>query len=241
MLKWLLLALLAWPNLAQAQTFKTCDGTASTVRYTPRVTGYPASLACWFRPTSIAAAGAVCGFYAGANNNNKMNLVIQTSGVVNLNAGDSTAVSSTPTINTVNLNTWNLIVGTWTDATNRRAVLNGDFANAAVVVAGTSRVMANINRYSLCSADNGATKTAFLVGEQGPAAVWNVIVTDGDITSMWRGRPFTQVQRLNLKHYTPYSALGDTADGFGEWLNSTPAFLGTYATSTVPGPPIRHP
>lgn len=154
----------------------------------PVVTAYPWSAIAWFLPNTLAKQHFLFICNNDVTNKNYWGMHYNTSNVLrclttNVPTGESGAV----TTNAATLNAWNMAATVFTSATNRKIVLNADFANEGVDT--TNRVAPAPNNTSLGAflqpSPNELFSTIdFLIAH---VAVWNVALTDDEITALNTG------------------------------------------------------
>lgn len=211
----------------------TFNGTSDFGRSSPAVTAFPYSMCAWFYCTSIAAARGICHLNNSGSATNRAGIQVFTSGVLRMACADS-ANTSTDTVNTVTTNAWQFGAATFTSATSRKVILNGDTANAGGGAGQTARTPASLDRFSV-GANDASTTGTFFIGQIFCVGLWNVALADEEVVAMSKGYPFGRVRPHALKQCFAYPGLAGR-----DWMGFSSLTI-TGATASTNTPSIRHP
>lgn len=209
------------------------NGTSDYARATAAVTSFPYSMVFWFYPTSTAANRTIGGlFNSGSTTIRSACIVLNTTGVLRMSCADAGGNTSTDTTNAVNLNAWNFAAITFTNATTRTVMLNGDTGNAGGGTV-TSRTPASLDRFSIGVQDN-STQAAFGLGNIWMSALWSATLTNEEIVALSKGFPIKAIRVQSLAQCIPYPGAGGQ-DRYGR------NFTVSGATASTNAPSVRHP
>lgn len=160
---------------------RTFNGTSQSIESTAPVTAVPLTIACWFYPTSSAAAvvcsigqsGATDRFQLSSNpGGSALNATTVQSGV----AQTATLSSSIP------LNTWHHGAAVFSAINSRQSFLNG---TGSTVNTGSS-TPSGINRLNISGA-YAPSLVAFFAGGLAEVAVWSAALTAEEIAAIAKG------------------------------------------------------
>lgn len=199
----------------------------------PVVTAYPFTVNAWMLPNTVTQRQFL--FYSANDvvDGNYWGMRITTGDValcaVNTAGSGETNVVTT---NTVTNNAWNMATMVFTSATSRKIVLNGDFANEGVDTVSKAAPVGLVNTalgaFLQPSPNERFSFIDFLLAH---VAVWDVALTDDEVTALNRGafphevRPSALLAHWPLwGNHDPEIVFGPkAADGFQMSLVSAPA------------------
>ena len=188
------------------------NGTNQTLSFnptiTPAITGYPLTMACWFRTTNLTTDQLLI-MLSNASGSHYFTLAFNgpTAGdpiSVAASAGTPASVGSTTG---VLANTWYHACGVFASATSRTVYLNGgSSATSTTSVAPTG--ITNGNFGSFLSA------FVFLPGQMANVGIWNAALTQDEVISLVRGVACSKIRPQSLNLYAPLIRnLQDTKNG----------------------------
>lgn len=201
------------------------------------VTGPPATMGGFFKPTNITTAGVLVGVMEGGSTNNELYILI-----AGTFGGDPIQAASKDTTTSGAVSTAGFIAGEWQHAvarfsstTSRDAYLNG--GNKGSNTATSSPV--NIDSTHIGSL-NRPTDIFFFDGDVAEVFIYNVALTDAEIAWLGKGySPLTLTHRI--KNLVLYKDLIRAIDrpNFGPTLtNNNGATVATHAPVIYPSIPI---
>ena len=161
----------------------------------------PMTVACWARPTNLSAGRAAISVGTSAiNYNDRIQLVILTTGIIRAAVVISGVVVQADTTQTLSVNTWAHIAGVFQTQSSRTPYLNG--------TAGTTNTTSTDNHASsefiILGArwDSGALGQYFN-GQLAEVGVWNIALTQPEIASLAKGMTCDKVRPQSLVFYAP--------------------------------------
>jgi hypothetical protein len=160
------------------------------------VTAYPFTMAAWFKLTSTGQRSIMC---EDDTSGGTIKAELRTDGSSHVQAHcyDGATDSSATTSTTIGTATWAHAAGVFNSTTDRRAYLNG----AGKVTDTTSVSPTSPNNLSIGTRhfDN----SNLMNGDIAHTAVWNIALSDADITTLAGGADPRSVQPANLVFYGP--------------------------------------
>jgi hypothetical protein len=177
------------------------EGSASPIA----ATGF--TMACWIYP--YQANLSVVAFSIGDSAGVARALVYPTNvAVISATAvNDAGTTAAANTTATYTANTWHHICGIFQNA-NRYAFLNGvkSAINSTTITFST-----NINRLRVgCQNTTGGALATFFNGRVAEAAIWNIVLADGEISRLAQGINPRTMRPANLAGYWPLYGEGTT-------------------------------
>jgi hypothetical protein len=146
---------------------------------------YPLSMFGWIKATSVSGSNkAVCGFYEdGGSFANLVKIAVKTDRAVELALFDGSYKTATTT-NLVTLNAWQTVAGVFASSASRSVYVNG--GGKVTDTTATSLSFAALNRFALGAFVMGAP-TEYFAGLMGFVGVWNVALSDANVTALHGG------------------------------------------------------
>jgi hypothetical protein len=160
---------------------RTFNGTSQSIECAAPVTAVPLTIACWFYPTSSAAA-VICSIgQSGATDRFQLSFP---AGGLALNATTvQSGVAQTAVLSSsIPLNTWHHGAAVFSAINSRQAFLNG---TSSTVNTGSS-TPSGINRLNVSGA-YAPSLVAFFAGGLAEVAVWNAALTAEEIAALAKG------------------------------------------------------
>jgi hypothetical protein len=168
------------------------------------VTAYPWTLACDFRATTFGgyfisiAASSSGSHYFGLGSNGDTTIKTFVRG----GAGQQDAA----TVNTATANTWHKAVGRGRSSTDRDAVLDGDLANKGTNT--SNQTPSSLDRVSIARVGD-STPGNYFDGRIEWAAVWDVALSDAEVTAHSKGVPVWKIRPVSIKGLWPVWGISD--------------------------------
>ena len=204
----------------------------------PIVTAYPFTVIAWFNPSDADALYRIWGSSDTATFTNYWgmyyNLADKLAGYVN----DGTTQRTAKTTNAVNVDAWNMAAIVYASATDRTVILNADFANEGTNT--TSSTPSSLDNTSIGALLVGASVLASGIAyPTANIAVWDVALTDNEITALYNGTWPNRVRPSSLLAHWPLWGNHDpeivygpkAADGFQMTLVDAPAKANHFGLS----------
>ena len=170
---------------------------ASNISYLSNIapiSAKPLTMACWFR-RPLGTVGTPIILFDGANVNRRFGISLGTTGTVAVVEFD-TAWASVTTTTTHTANTWNHACATFTSNTKRTPYLNAGGnrdSNGNAALTGVTSMRIGINQNTANS----------LNGDVAEVGIWNVALTQPEISSLAAGMTCNKVCPQNLVFYAP--------------------------------------
>lgn len=163
------------------------------------VSGYPLTMAAWVKPATVAAtqtAVSICLSGASAN----YHALAITSGAKILYEATQAGVSA-DSIGTTNItaSAWHHLCAVGTSATNRATFRDG-VADGTSVTSNTPGAATTTNIANLVSV---ASHVSFFNGDIAEVAIWNVALTQNEITMLAKGVSPLFIRPASLQVYVP--------------------------------------
>lgn len=191
-------------------------------------TAAPLTMACWFRAVdpTVGNQTLVNLRLNTSSGDHRFTLTTQSTAKLLLLARD-TAFGIASTVNLISADTWSHVVGIFTSSTDRRAVLNGDWANSGVNVTDITPVGVNQTQVVIVG-----TSTNPLKGEIAEVAVWTAALTQAEVELLATGASPRRVRPASLAFYAPMrsgDANGNELDLIGGILLTEDGTMGISA------------
>ncbi len=185
----------------------------------------PFTVSCWFKTTTLASTQTLVSFGSGSSTV-YYQLQVGTDGkikAISANGGSGTATSSTATT-----------TGTWTHAT---AVFSTGVLRAAYLNGGGKGTNAtSISNVAFTNTSIGYAKlntnVNYFDGEIGHVAIWNIPLTDAEVTSLGGGADPRTIQPAFLISYLPLQS--GTTDEIGTTWTNNGTSSGSTNSDTIP-------
>jgi hypothetical protein len=179
--------------------------TAASSQYLSTVsapsTPSPMTLACWARPTNLAATRAALSVGSSQGDyNERIQLVVTATGIVRATQVVVSTVVQSDTTQTLSVNAWGHIAGVFETQSSRTAYLHG--------VAATTNTSAIDNHrpaeFILVGArwDSNSLGNYFN-GQLAEVGVWSAALTAAEIASLAKGMTCDKVRPQSLVFYAP--------------------------------------
>lgn len=136
------------------------------------------------------------------------------------NVRDSGDTNWAQATNDFRVNAWNHAGGSWTSATERYAICNGDFANVGINT--TNITPTGINRTTI-GRERDVTPDDNWIGWLAECGIWDVALTPAEFGLLASGIPPDQIRAGHLKGYYPLVRPGSLVldmSGNGNHLNT---------------------
>jgi hypothetical protein len=175
---------------------------------TPPATAAPLTICAWVKPTSIGAQDYIValGDANGATVTQCFALRMKADGQLEMYTADTAGTPDVTanTTSTMSTSAWNHCAGIWTSSTDRRVVLNGNWAesdtsNAPRVPSGVTDLIVGIS--PAMDLDGTPTLTNEWNGRIAHIAIWNVALSQSEIESLAAGASPYSVQSGSLVSY----------------------------------------
>ena len=177
------------------------DGAGDYIRVdTAPLTAAPFTMSAWAQIASAAGQGIM---WLGDKDASNEYWVLKFSGVGDKLAFDARTSAGTETANTDNtytVNTWHHCCARTASATDRTVTLDASHGDEGVNI--TSRAPANADRITLGIFDD-SSQFGDLDGKIAEAALWNVELSDAEVTILALGVSPLLVRPANLVRYRP--------------------------------------
>lgn len=206
---------------------------------TTPVTTTPLTIVGWFRTTNIVANQTICSVVDGATNTN--GFYLEASGA-NANDPLSATTATGSTFNSALFNNytstgaWAFGVGVFTSATQRDVYLNGVLGTTNAT---STTPAATPSRIGIGCLDR-STRTSFFGGDLAEVGVYNVALTQADVTALYNNglglRLFRYQPKLSaLKVYAP---MRDVTSPSPDYFNAAGFSLNAAPTKATTNPDL---
>lgn len=192
---------------------------------TALITANPITFACWFQISSLAATENTLVSISKASSGTSWQLLVRSSGVLRAKPSDDTFFANSPSSTaTVSTNTWAHGCAVFTSNSSRSIYLNGgNKATASLTVNPATPTVTNIG-----SVNWGGIRESYFPGLIAEVGIWNVALTDDEVSSLAKGMSPLLIRRENLVEYVPLLGKGSPEVG----LKGTPfTVTGTTAAA----------
>lgn len=175
------------------------DGSSGRVDASVSLTGYPITMAAWFKtPSASAADECIISIADSSVGTNQLRMIIEnTTSKLEASGFDGTAVRAAASTTSVDDDEWHLGVAVFASSTSRKIYVDG-------VLEGTdtsSQTMTAFDRASLAvTADS--TPAAYFGGNIQNARVWSRVLSDDEVSLLFE-RPFEGITYGDEFHYDP--------------------------------------
>ena len=158
---------------------------------------YPLTINCWFYPT-ISGVGAMNLVELCENTDSVVHMlrINSDTNVVEYNTNRPASATSSASYTT---NTWNMATAVGNSATSRTVYLNA--ANSGTQT--TSRTPTTPDRVCIGFSRTSGTDIPNYEGYLAEVAIWNVVLTTNELSSLYTGTKANQIRPQALKFYMP--------------------------------------
>ena len=158
---------------------------------------YPLTINCWFYPTLDGyGSGSLVELVENTASNHHLLALNTTTNRVIYGTGTPFFATSSASYTT---NTWNMATAVGNSATSRTVYLNA--ANSGTQT--TSRTPTTPDRVCIGFSRTSGTDVPNYEGYLAEVAIWNVVLTTNELTSLYRGARANQIRPQALKFYMP--------------------------------------
>lgn len=192
------------------------------------ITAYPLTISAWFYTTG-APAGTQTLFGISRNNATQelFGLSVTAASTVNARCIAGGSGSAGGNSGAFSANTWNHGLGLYTSATSRTPYLNGTAGTTSL----TNLTPASLDKTDIGGHYNSAGSIGSqFVGRLAHLAMWDVVLSQLEITALSRGVSPLAIRPANLKCYVPYFG-DDTTEK--DWVG--------FRSFDTPGSPANSP
>lgn len=161
---------------------------------------YPFTVNFWFYPT-VTAVGTLAMFTLHNTTDLHRFVINVNTGTSRLNFNAFTTANAFAIAGAnYTLNAWNMATAVGTSSTSRTVYINGGNSGSNT----TSRVLTTPNRWIVAGSQTSlGVVTPSYQGRLSEFAIWNVALTQADISSLYTGAKATLVRPTSLKVYIP--------------------------------------
>lgn len=198
-LRALIIALACFCTLP-AWAARSFNGSNQSIVASTAVADVPMTFACWFKPSALTGTGVLIGIFA--TNDDGHYLIFRGAtggdplGAASNDAGVASGEASTGT-SSISAGTWYHGAAVYTSATSRAVFLNGvKFTNS------TSVTPSGFGKTSI-GVFAGASDIAFFAGDLAEVAIWNVALSDDEMTALAAGFPAIAVRPSAAVFFVP--------------------------------------
>lgn len=150
----------------------------------PVVTAYPFSAIAWFLPNTASQTSFLLSIADTATSTNQWLMFYRSNNIIR-GISNGGGQKNADTTNSATLNAWNMAAMVFTSATDRKVVLNADFANEGTnTESSTPTGLDNTTLGAHLQNSQQFSSIDFLIAH---VAVWDVALTDDEITALNRG------------------------------------------------------
>lgn len=179
------------------------DGTNDYMEATSAVlTAGPLTLAAWINVDTTGAAQRILSI-SSATGNDRWSLLVGATDVITMQVGASNGFASVSTTNTVTAGTWHHVAGSWNTTTNQPQQVWIDGVKSGPTNSSRTPVAGQLSKTLLGSTYVSSALAQYLNGRIAEAAIWNVILTDTQVTSLSKGFRPSLVRPDKLSLYVP--------------------------------------
>jgi hypothetical protein len=174
---------------------RTFNGTSQSIESTAPVTAVPLTIACWFYPTSSAAA-VICSIGVPGSTDRFQISAIPSTPVINATTVQG-GTAPAATLNTaIALNTWHHGAAVFSAINSRQVFFNG---TGSAVNTG-SATPSGINRLNISGA-YAPSLVAFFAGGLAEVVVWNAALTATEISGLASGFNPRLIRPQNIVYF----------------------------------------
>lgn len=179
------------------------DGTNDYMEATSAVlTAGPLTLAAWINVDTTGAAQRILSI-SSTTGNDRWSLLVGATSVITMQVGGSGSFASLSTTNTVTAGTWHHVAGSWNTTTGQPQQVWIDGVKSGPTSSSRTPVAGNLTRTLLGSTYVSSSLTQYLDGRIAEAGIWSVVLTDAEVTSLYRGFKPSAVRPASLSLYLP--------------------------------------
>ena len=179
------------------------DGTNDYMEATSAVlTAGPLTFAAWINVDTTGAAQRILSI-SSTTGNDRWSLLVGATNVITFQVGASGSFDSRSTTATISANTWHHVAGTYNTTTQQPTQVFLDGVKVGPANSSRTPVAGNLTRTLLGSTYVSSSLTQYLDGRIAEAGIWSVVLTDAEVTSLYRGFKPSSVRPDKLALYMP--------------------------------------
>lgn len=200
------------------------DGTNDYMEATPAaLTAGPLTLSAWINVDVTGIAQRVLSISSEAGSD-RWSLLVNTTNVITMQVGAAGSFNTVSTTATVTSGTWYHIAGTWNNTTNQPMQVFLDGVKVGPSSSNRTPTAGNLNRTLIGATYSSSSLTQYTNGKIAEAAIWSVVLTDAEVSSLARGFKPSAVRPGKLAMYVPLvREVQDVRSGLAFTNNATAA------------------
>ncbi len=179
------------------------DGTNDYMEATSAVlTAGPLTFAAWINVDTTGAAQRILSI-SSTTGNDRWSLLVGATNVITMQVGGSGTFGTVSTTNTVTAGTWYHVAGSWNTTANQPQQVWIDGVKSGPTNSNRTPVAGNLNRTLLGSTYITSALAQYLNGRIAEAAIWDVVLSDAEVSSLAKGFRSDLIRPASLKFYLP--------------------------------------
>ena len=179
------------------------DGTNDYMEATSAaLTAGPLTLAAWINVDTTGVAQRILSI-SSTTGQDRWSLLVGATDVITMQVGASNSFASLSTTNTVTTGTWYHVAGSWNTTTGQPQQVWIDGVKSGPTNSSRTPVAGQLSKTLLGSTYVSSALAQYLNGRIAEAAIWNVILTDTEVTSLSKGFRPSLVRPDKLSLYVP--------------------------------------
>lgn len=179
------------------------DGTNDYMEATSAaLTAGPLTFSAWINSDTTGAAGRILSI-SSTTGNDRWSLLLGATDVISFQVGASGSFGTVSTTNTITAGTWHHVAGSYNTTVNQPQQVWIDGTKTGPTNSSRTPVAGNLNRTLLGSTYISSALTQYFNGRIAEAAIWSVVLSDADVTSLSKGFKPSAVRPDKLALYMP--------------------------------------
>jgi hypothetical protein len=179
------------------------DGTNDYMEATSAVlTAGPLTFSAWINVDTTGVSHRILSI-SSTTGNDRWSLLVGTTNVITMQVGGSGTFATVSTTNTVTAGTWHHVAGSWNTTANQPQQVWIDGVKSGPTASNRTPVAGNLNRTLLGSTYVSSALTQYLNGRIAEAAIWDVVLSDAEVSSLAKGFRSDLIRPASLKLYLP--------------------------------------
>jgi hypothetical protein len=179
------------------------DGTNDYMEATSAVlTAGPLTFSAWINIDATGIAHRILSI-SSTTGNDRWSLFVGATNVISFQVGASSSFFAVSTTASVGTGTWYHVAGTYSTAANQPMQVYLDGTKIGPTNSNRTPTAGNLNRTLLGSTYVTSALTQYLNGRIAEAAIWDVVLSDAEISSLAKNFRSDLIRPASLKFYMP--------------------------------------
>ncbi len=166
----------------------------------PSIAPYPLTMNIWFNTTTTGAGSlSLCGIGTRGPSSHSIRVNLANGRLQGVTKSETSGTTSIATSTGHSSGQWNMTTYVITSSTARKIILNSNVSNTTTV----SRVLQNLDHWVIGGYYEDENIVPSFEGKLAEFAIWEGVLSDSEIVSLYRGMKANQIKPELLRVYVP--------------------------------------